>query len=77
MGASAMPRAEPKAVWSKKIDITKDFIDGGAFVKAYSSPVILARISEIPMKKYAGVWTATWTWFGMVISEAGQASGAS
>lgn len=48
---NAIPRAEPKAFWTKKMDMTKDFILGGALVKAYSSPVMLAKISERAMKK--------------------------
>ena len=51
VGASAMPRAEPKADWRRKMDMTKDFMLGGALVKAYSKPVILAKISERPIKK--------------------------
>ena len=39
--------------------MTNDFMDGGALVKAYSSPVMLAKISDTAMKKYAGVCTAT------------------
>ena len=44
--------------------MTNDFMDGGAFVKAYSSPVTLAKISDTAMKKYAGVCTAIWTSLG-------------
>lgn len=55
VGDRAIPRAAPKAVWSKKIDMMKDFMLGGAFVNAYSRPVMLAKISDIAMKKYAGV----------------------
>ena len=61
VGDSAIASAEPKALVSRNIDITNDFMLGGALVKAYSSPVMLARISERPMKRYAGVCTATWT----------------
>jgi hypothetical protein len=31
--------------------LTNDFMEGGAFVKAYSRPVILAKISDTPMSK--------------------------
>ena len=32
-----------------------DFIFAGALVKAYSRPVIEAKISERPMRRYPGV----------------------
>lgn len=32
-------------------ELTKDFIEGGALVKAYSSPVMEAKISLRPMKR--------------------------
>jgi len=76
VGAKAIPRADPNAVWRRNIAMTKDlrihehpairkqfvatyFMLGGALVKAYSRPVILAKISERPIKRYAGVCTAT------------------
>ena len=55
VGARAMPNAEPKAVWRRKMDMTNAFMLGGALVKAYSSPVMLAKISDSAMRKYAGV----------------------
>ena len=55
VGERAIPRAEPKADWRRKMDMTKDFMLGGALVKAYSRPVMLAKISDKPMSKYAGV----------------------
>ena len=61
IGASAIPSADPNADCRRKMDMTNDFMDGGAFVKAYSSPVTLAKISDMAMKKYAGVCTAMWT----------------
>jgi hypothetical protein len=36
-----------------------DFIDAGAFVYAYSKPVIDANISDIAIKKYDGICQAT------------------
>lgn len=59
VGDNAIPRADPKAVWSRNMDITKDFMLEGALVKAYSKPVMLAKISDIAIKKYAGACTAT------------------
>ena len=59
IGASAIPSADPNADCRRKMDMTNDFMDGGALVKAYSSPVTLAKISDTAMKKYAGVCTAT------------------
>ena len=59
IGASATPSADPKADCSRKMDMTNDFMDDGALVKAYSRPVMLARISDTAKKKYAGVCTAT------------------
>jgi len=73
-----MPMAEPKAFCRRNIPITTDFIDGGALVKAYSRPVMEAKISLRPMSTYAGVCAATCTLFGSVPpSEAGQESGES
>lgn len=54
VGLSAIPSAFPSAVCNRKIDMTKHFILGGAFVKAYSNPVTTAKISLIAIKKYAG-----------------------
>lgn len=42
-----------------KSDMTIDFIDAGAWVNAYSMPVIDAKISEIARKKYDGICQAT------------------
>ena len=53
VGESAVARAAPKAFVSRNMDMTKDFMEGGALVKAYSRPVMLAKISERPMKRYA------------------------
>ena len=50
VGESAIPRAEPNAVCNKKRAITRDFMLGGALVKAYSKPVIEAKISERPIR---------------------------
>jgi hypothetical protein len=60
VGERAMPRTAPKALVSRNMDMTNDFMLAGALVKAYSRPVMEARISEIPIKRYAGVWIATW-----------------
>ena len=57
-GVNASARAEPKALVSKYIDCTKDFMLGGALVYAYSRPETLRKISDKPMKTYAGVWMA-------------------
>lgn len=51
---SALPIAEVK----RNKDMTTDFIDAGACVKAYSRPVIDAKISETAMKKYEGICQA-------------------
>ena len=51
VGLSAIPSAAPKAFVRRNMDMTNDFIVAGAFVYAYSSPVILAKISERPMKR--------------------------
>ena len=77
VGLRAIPSALPNAFCNKKIAMTKHFILGGAFVKAYSNPVTLAKISLMAIKKYAGAWTATWILFGWGASlgDAGQASG--
>jgi hypothetical protein len=48
----------------ESLDPTKDFIDGGALVYAYSNPVIAVKISEIPRSRYAGICKATWTLLG-------------
>lgn len=63
-GMRASERADPMALVKRYMDWTKDFIDGGALVYAYSSPVTEMKISARPMKTYAGVWTTMWTWFG-------------
>jgi len=34
--------------------IPSDFMDDGALIYAYSNPVILVKISEIPINIYAG-----------------------
>lgn len=41
-----MPNAAPNALVKRKTDMTNDFIDTGAFVQAYSRPLMLANISE-------------------------------
>jgi hypothetical protein len=41
-----MPKAAPNAVVRRYIDMTNDFMLGGALVYAYSRPVIDAKISE-------------------------------
>jgi hypothetical protein len=50
----AIPSAAPNAVVSKNIDMTKDFIEGGALVYAYSRPLMEAKISEKAMRTYDG-----------------------
>lgn len=52
--------ADPKAVVSRYIACTEDFIDGGAFVYAYSNPATEAKISETLMSMYAPVCAAMW-----------------
>jgi len=52
---NASPIADPKAEVSKYIAWTNDFRLAGDFVYAYSNPVTLAKISEIPTRIYAGV----------------------
>lgn len=64
-GVRASAMAEPNALVNRYIDCTKDFMDGGALVYAYSRPETEAKISEIPMKTYAGVCAAMWTRFPM------------
>ena len=59
IGAITTPSADPNADCNRKMDMTNDFMDGGALVKAYSSPVMLAKISDTAKKKYAGVCTTT------------------
>ena len=46
----ASPRAEETADINKKIDMTRERIFLGAFVKAYSRPVMDAKISLIAMR---------------------------
>jgi hypothetical protein len=46
----ASPMAEETAVVNKNIAMTSDFMFLGAFVNAYSRPVIDARISENAMR---------------------------
>lgn len=43
---------------NKNKAMTIDFMDSGAFLYAYSKPVIEAKISEIAMKTYDGIWYA-------------------
>jgi len=52
--------ADPKALVRRYMDCTKDFMEGGALVYAYSRPVTEAKISEIPMSMYAPVCAAMW-----------------
>src|SRR5438045_3004795 len=54
VGEMAIPRTEPNAVVKRNMDIMNDFMLGGALVKAYSRPVIEVKISESPIKRYAG-----------------------
>ena len=46
----AMPKAEPPALVRRNMDMTKDFMLGGALVYAYSRPVMEAKISEKAMR---------------------------
>jgi hypothetical protein len=48
----ASPRAEDRADMNRKTDMTSERIFLGALVKAYSRPVIEARISEMAIKMY-------------------------
>jgi hypothetical protein len=41
--------------------MTKDFIEGGALVYAYSRPLMEAKISEKAMRTYEGTWKPTLT----------------
>src|SRR5277367_6512010 len=50
----AIPSAAANATVSKYMDMTNDFMDGGALVYAYSRPVIEAKISETAMRMYEG-----------------------
>ena len=53
-GAMAAAKAAPNAFVNMNNAMMNDFIDGGAFVYAYSRPVTFAKISEMAMKKYVG-----------------------
>jgi len=44
--------AEDSAVMNKKMDMTRERMFLGAFVKAYSSPVMDAKTSLIAMRMY-------------------------
>lgn len=57
-GRSAKLKALLMADVKRNNDITTDFIDDGAWVNAYSRPVIDANISEIAIKKYEGICQA-------------------
>jgi hypothetical protein len=46
--------AEDRADWNRNTDITSDRMFLGAFVKAYSNPVIDAKISLRAIKTYLG-----------------------
>jgi len=46
----ASPMAEDSADMNKKMDMTRERIFLGAFVKAYSRPVMDAKISLIAMR---------------------------
>lgn len=48
----ASERAEPRALWKKNTLITRDRMFFGAFVKAYSRPVMDAKISEKATSTY-------------------------
>jgi hypothetical protein len=50
----AVPSAAPNAVVSRNMDMTNDFMEGGALVYAYSRPVMEAKISEKAMRTYDG-----------------------
>ncbi len=47
--------AEEMAFMKRKVAVTSERMFFGAFVNAYSSPVMEAKISEMPMRTYAGV----------------------
>jgi len=46
----ASPRAEDNADINKKMDMTRERMFLGAFVKAYSRPVMIAKTSLIAMR---------------------------
>lgn len=48
----ASPRAEEMALMKRKTDMTRERMFFGAFMKAYSRPVIDARISENAIRTY-------------------------
>lgn len=52
MVVNASPMADATALVNKKIPITSDFMFLGALVKAYSRPVMDAKISESAIKTY-------------------------
>jgi len=54
----ASPRADESAVMNKKMDMTRERMFLGALVKAYSRPVIDAKISLIAMRMYLGITCA-------------------
>ena len=68
-GGSSQTKASPialdSAVINRKTLITRDLMFFGALVKAYSSPVIEAKISDRAMRTYAPVCIQTFrgeTW---------------
>ena len=54
---------------NRYMDITTDFIDAGACVKAYSRPVMEAKISEMAISTYDGICHAAVIslYFGQVL----------
>lgn len=56
---NASPSALAIAVMNRNTAMTSDFMFAGAFVNAYSSPVMDARISENAMSTYDPVWIHT------------------
>jgi hypothetical protein len=55
----ASPMALEMAVMKRKTDMTSERMFLGALVKAYSSPVMDAKISLNAMRTYAPVWIQT------------------
>ena len=58
-GTKPWPIAAEKAFENQYKPVTKDRMFLGALVKAYSSDVIEAKISEKAISTYAGVWIQT------------------
>ena len=53
-GTKAWAMADEKACVNQNMPVTKDRMFFGALENAYSSPVMLAKISENAMRMYAG-----------------------